>query len=118
MYITYRYGALPTDQTITVCGSSIWRLTGGNSIVDTWILPDTEPADTGGRFGIYLEWVKETSMYRMLCECGMAYIGKTGFCIKASTTDSSILSKSAVVEHGMNIHLKDKGVLAKKNTAT
>jgi len=82
-----------------------------------WLLPD-EPADTGGHFVIHLEWVKETSMYRMLCECGMAYIGKTGFCIKASTTDSSILNKSAVVEHGMNNHLKDKGVLARKNTAT
>ena len=87
-------------------------------IVDTWILPGVEPADTGGHFGIHLEWVKETSMFRMLCRSGMAYIGKTGFCIKASTTDSSILNKSAVVEHGMNIHLKDKGVLARKYTAT
>ena len=118
MYITYRYGALPTDQKITVCGSSIWRLTCGNSIVDTWILPDIEPADTGGRFGICLEWVKETSMYRIFCECGMAYIGKTGFCIEASTTDSSNLNMLAVVEHGMNILLKDKCVLARKNTAT
>jgi len=33
-----------------------------------WILPDVEPADTGGHFGIHLEWVKVTSMYRMLCE--------------------------------------------------
>jgi len=83
-----------------------------------WILPDVDPADTGGHFDIHLEWVKETSMHRFLCECRMAYIGKTGFCIKASTTDSSILNKSAVVEHGLNIHLKDKGVLARKNTAT
>ena len=82
-----------------------------------WILPDA-PVDTGGHFGIHLEWVKETSMYRMLCECRMAYIGKTGFCIKASTTDLFILNKSAVVEQGMNILLKDKGVLARKNTAT
>jgi hypothetical protein len=36
--------------------------------------------------------------------------------MKTSTTDSSILNKSAVVEHGINILLKDKVVLARKNS--
>jgi hypothetical protein len=44
----------------------------------------------------------------------MAYIGETEFCINTSTTESSILNKSAVVEHGINILLKDKGVQARK----
>jgi hypothetical protein len=47
----------------------------------------------------------------------MAYIGQTGCCIKTSTTDSSILNKSAAVEHGINILLKDKVVLARKKQA-
>jgi hypothetical protein len=46
----------------------------------------------------------------------MAYIGESGSCIKESTNDLSNLNKSAVVEHGMNILLKDKGVLARKNS--
>jgi hypothetical protein len=79
-----------------------------------WILPDIEPADAGGHCGIHLEWVTETSMYRILCECTMAYIGETGCSVKTSTTDSSILNKSAVAERGINVLLKDKGVLAKK----
>jgi hypothetical protein len=83
------------------------------SLSTKWILLD-EPADTGGHSGIHLEWVKETSMYRILCECTMAYIGQTGCYIKTSTTDSSILNKSAVDEHGINLLLKDKGVLARK----
>lgn len=78
-------------------------------------MPDVEPADTGVHSGILLEWVKETSMYRILCECTLAYIGETGCSIKTSTTDSSILKKSAVVEHGINILLKDKGVWPEKN---
>jgi hypothetical protein len=82
-----------------------------------WILPDVEPADTGGHSGFHLEWVTETNIYRILCECTVAYIGETGCSVKTSTTDSSILNKSAVVEHGINVLLKDKGVLAKK-TAT
>jgi len=45
----------------------------------------------------------------------MAYIGESGSCINESTNDSSVLNKSAVVEHGMNILLKDKGVLFRKN---
>ena len=81
-----------------------------------WILPDVKPADTRGHFGILVDWVKETSMYRILCECTVAYIGQTGCCIKTSTTDSSILNKSAIAEHGINVLLKDKGVLARKNT--
>jgi hypothetical protein len=44
----------------------------------------------------------------------MAYIGQTGCSIKTGTTDSSILNNSAVVEHGINILLKDKCVLARK----
>ena len=32
------------------------------------VFPDAEPADTRGHFGIHLEWVKETHMYRILCE--------------------------------------------------
>jgi len=118
-YITYRYGVWPTNQKITVYGSSIWRFTCGNSNVHVslgtkWIFPDTESADTRGHFGIYLEWVKETSMYIILCECTMAYTGETGCSIKSSTTDSSILSKSAIAEHGINILPMDKGVLARK----
>ena len=38
------------------------------SLDTKWILPDIKPADTGGNFGTHLEWVKETSMYRFLCE--------------------------------------------------
>jgi hypothetical protein len=83
------------------------------SLGTKWILPD-EPADTGAHSGIHLEWVKEISMYRILCECTMAYIGETVCFIKTSTTDSSIVNKSAVVEHGINILLKDKGVPARK----
>jgi hypothetical protein len=83
------------------------------SLGTKWILRD-EPADTRGHSGIHLEWVKETSMYRIHCECMMAYIGQTGCCIKTSTTDSSILNESAVVEHSINILLKDKGVLTRK----
>jgi len=45
-----------------------------------WILPD-ELADTGGHFGIHVEWVKETNMYRILWRCRMAYIGESGSCI-------------------------------------
>ena len=84
------------------------------SLGTKWILPDVNPADAGVNFSIHLESVKETSLYRILCECTMAYIGQTEFCINTSTTDSSILNKSAVVEHGTNILLKDKGVLARK----
>jgi hypothetical protein len=47
-----------------------------------------------------------------------AYIGQTGCCIKTSTTDSSILNESAVVQRGINILLNDKAVLARKETAT
>jgi hypothetical protein len=39
----------------------------------------------------------------------MAYNGETG-----CTADSSILNKPAIAEHGINILLKDKGVLARK----
>ena len=117
-YITYRYGAWHTNQ-ITVYGSSIWTFTCGNSNAHTslatkWIFPDAEPADTGGDSGIHLEWVKETSMYGILCECTVSYIGQTGCSIVTSTTDSSILIKSAIAEHGINILLKDKHVLARK----
>jgi hypothetical protein len=84
------------------------------SLGTKWILRHVEPVDTGGHSGIHLEWVKESSMYRILCECAMAYIGQTGCCIKTSTTDSSFLIKSAAVEHGINILLKDKDVLARK----
>jgi hypothetical protein len=77
-----------------------------------------EPADTGGHSGIDLECVKGTSWCRIFYECMMAYIGQTGCCIMTSTTDSSILNESAAVEHGINILLKDKGVLARKKTAT
>jgi hypothetical protein len=86
------------------------------SLGTKWILPNVEPSDTGGHSGTHLEWVKGTGRYRILCECTMAYIGQTGCCIKSSTTDSSILNKSAVDEHGINILLKDKGVLARKNS--
>jgi len=72
-----------------------------------------KPADTGKHSGTHLEWVKETRMYRILCECTSAYSGETGCSIKTSTTYSSIQNKSAVVEHGINILLKDKGVLAR-----
>jgi len=48
----------------------------------------------------------------------MAYIGESGSCIKTNTTDSSILNKSAVVEHGMNILLKIKVFRPEKNIAT
>jgi hypothetical protein len=78
-------------------------------------LPD-ELANTGGHFGIHLEWDKETSMYKILWGCKMAYIGESLSCINESTNDSSVLNKSAVVEHGMNILLKDKGVLFRKTT--
>jgi hypothetical protein len=88
------------------------------SLGTKWILHDVEPADTGWYSGIHLEWVKETNMYRILCECMMSYIGQTGCCVKTSTTDSSTLNKPAVIEHGINIFLKDKGALAKKKTAT
>jgi hypothetical protein len=81
-----------------------------------WILHVVEPADNGGYSGIHLEWVKETSFYSIFCECTMAYIGQTGCCIKTSTTDSSILNESAVVEHGIDILLNDKCVLARKNS--
>ena len=47
----------------------------------------------------------------------MAYIGESVSCIKESTNDSSILDKSAVVEHGMNILLKNKVVLFRKKQA-
>jgi len=56
-----------------------------------WILTD-DPSDTRGHFGIHLEWVKETSMYRILWRCSMAYIGESGSCIKGSTNDSSIVN--------------------------
>ena len=79
-----------------------------------WIFPDTEPADTRRHSGIHLECVQETSMYRILCECTMAYNGVTGCSIKTGTTDSSVLNKSAITEHGINILLKDGGVLATK----
>jgi len=79
-----------------------------------WILPDVEPADIEGHFGNHIEWVKETSMYRILWKCRMDYIGASGSCIKTSTTDSSILNKSAVVERGMKILPKDKGSGQKK----
>ena len=84
------------------------------SLGTKWILPDTEPADSRGHSGIHLERVKETNMYRILCECRMAYIGQTGCSIKTGTNGLSILNKSAVVEHCINILLKDKGVLARK----
>ena len=79
-----------------------------------WILPDAEPADKREHSGLRLEWVKETSMYRILCECMVAYIGQTGYSNKTSTTDLSILNKSAIAEHGINVLLKDKGALARK----
>jgi hypothetical protein len=44
----------------------------------------------------------------------MAYNGETGCCIKAGTTDSSVLNESAIAEHSTNILLKDKGVPARK----
>ena len=44
----------------------------------------------------------------------IAYIGETGCSNKTSMTDSSILNKSAIDEHGINILLKDKGVLVRK----
>jgi hypothetical protein len=44
----------------------------------------------------------------------MAYNGETGCSIKTGTTDSSVLNKSAIVEHGINILLKDKGFLTRK----
>jgi hypothetical protein len=78
-----------------------------------WILPDAEPANRG-HSGIHLEWVKEPSMYKILCECTVAYIEQTGCLIMTSTTDSSILNKSAIAEHGIDILPKDKGVLARK----
>jgi hypothetical protein len=71
-------------------------------------------ADSGGHSGIHLESVKETSMCKILCECTMAYIGQTGCSVKTGTNGSSILNKSAVVEHCINILLKVKGVLARK----
>jgi hypothetical protein len=87
------------------------------SLGTKWILHDVEPGDNGGHFGIDLEWVKETRLFCIFCESTIAYIGQTGCCIKASTTDSSILNKSAVVEHGINILLNDKGVLARKKNS-
>jgi hypothetical protein len=84
------------------------------SLGTKWILPDIEPADTGGRCGIHFEWVAESSMYRILCECVVAYIGETGCSIKTSITDSSILKKSSVVERGINVLLKYKDVLTRK----
>jgi hypothetical protein len=80
------------------------------SLGTQWIFPDTKPADTGGHSGIHLG----TSMYRILCECTMAYNGQTGCSIKTGTTDSSVLNKSAAAEHGINILLKGKVVLARK----
>ena len=47
------------------------------SLGTKWILPDVEPADIGGNFGIHLQCVKETSMYTILCEC-MNYIHDVG----------------------------------------
>ena len=91
-----------------------WQQCTRMSLGTQWIFPDTEPADTGGHSGIYLEWVKETSMYRILCECVMAYNGQTGCSIKTGTNDSSVLNKSAAAEHGINILLKGKVVLARK----
>jgi len=44
----------------------------------------------------------------------MAYNGETVCSIKTGTTDSSALNKSAITEHGINILLKDKDVLATK----
>ena len=84
------------------------------SLGTQWIFPDAGPADTGRYSGIHLEWAKETSMYRILCECTMAYNGETGCSIKTGTADSSVLNKSARAEHSINILLKDKGVLARK----
>jgi len=78
------------------------------------VLPDAESADNRGHSGLHLEWVKETRMCRILCECTVAYIGQTGCFIMTSMTDSSILNKSAIAEHGIDILLKDKGVLAMK----
>jgi hypothetical protein len=78
------------------------------------VFPDAETADTRVHFGIHLEWVKETRMCRNFCECTIAYIGETGCSNKTSTTVSSILNKSAIDEHGINILLKDKGVLVRK----
>ena len=88
------------------------------SLGTKWILPDFEPADIEGHFDIHIEWVKETSMYRILRKFRMAYIGESVFCIKTNTTDLSILNKSAVVEHGMKILLKDTGVQARKKYST
>jgi hypothetical protein len=84
------------------------------SLGTQWIFPDTESADIGGHSGIQLEWVKETSMCRILCECTMAYNGQTGCSIKTGTTDSSILNKLAIAKHDINILLKGRGFLARK----
>jgi len=62
------------------------------SLGTKWILPDVDPAYARVNFGIHLEWDKETSMYRILCECTMAYIEETEFCIKTNRTDPSILN--------------------------
>jgi len=80
MYVTYMYGAFPTDQTITVCGSSIWRLTCGNSIVDTWILPDVEDK------GVLAK--KNTATWTILygCDSDWAVLWWDGYCLSMSCT--------------------------------
>lgn len=78
-----------------------------------WVLHEIELVDTTGHSGILLECVKETNMYGILCECKMPYIGETGCFIFNNTIVSSVLNKSAVGEHGINMLLKYKGVLAR-----
>jgi hypothetical protein len=79
------------------------------SLGTKWIFLGVEPADTGEHSGVHLEWVKETSTCRILCECTMAYIGETGHSNKTGMTDSSILNKSAIAEYGLNIQHPSKG---------
>ena len=94
----------------------LWQHFTCMSLGTQWMFPDTEPAYTRQHSGIHLECVKETSLYRILCECTTAYSGETGCSIETGTTDSSALNKSAITEHSINILLKDKGVrvLARK----
>ena len=40
----------------------MWQQQSTHFLLGTkWILPDFEPADTGGHSGIHLEWVKKTA---------------------------------------------------------
>jgi len=139
-YKTYMHGAWPTNRKITVCWSSIWRFKCHNSNVHTchqahngYCLTLNQQTAEGILASILkglkkpaciesfvsVRWLTLDRLdaplrHRILCECTMAYIGQTGCSVKTGTNGSSILNKSAVVEHGINILLKDKDVLARK----